>query len=253
MHKKVLITGSTKGIGREVAIKFHSLGWDVCISGRDSNEVLAVVGLLNDLRPKSCIGLRAELGVTHELNRLVEFIGKEWRNLDSIVFNIGSGSGIKGINLDFEENQSILCDNFINIVKTFKFLIPLVRIDSSSSIIFVGSIAQKANVNAPLAYSYSKRALNLFARAQSIKYAPQKILINVINPGHILTSNGIWEKKKQNSIAQFEKFVSENIPVGKMIRPEELAEFIALYATSASNGHLVGQRIDYDGGTSITF
>ena len=93
------------------------------------------------------------------------------------------------------ENELLLKTNYLDVVRTFNYLLPLVKKEKGSSLIFIGSIAQEINVKAPISYSYAKRALNNFVMAQAIEIAPEKISVNIINPGHILTRGGTWEKK----------------------------------------------------------
>jgi len=251
MAKKVLITGSTKGIGKAVAEKFHSQGWDVGITARGQSEVIEIVNLLNQKRQNSAIGIKADLSSTEETMNLKNRLQEEWQEIDCIVFNVGSGSGTKGLIVTSEENELSLKTNYIDVVRTFRNLLPLVKVDMGASLIFIGSIAQEINVKAPISYAYAKRALNNFALAQSLELASKKISVNLINAGHILTKDGVWERKMQNSKEEFEKFISQNIPLGRIGQVEDVAELVFLTANNDFGKYLTGARITLDGGTSL--
>jgi len=251
MAKKVLVTGSTKGIGKAVAEKFHSQGWDVGITARGQSGVIEIINLLNKKRQNSAIGIKADLSSTEETTNLKHRLLQEWHEIDCIVFNVGSGSGTKGLIATSEENELSLRTNYIDVVRTFRNLLPLVKLDMGASLIFIGSIAQEINVNAPISYSYAKRALNNFALAQSLELASKKISVNLINPGHILTKDGVWERKMQNSKEEFEKFISQNIPLGRIGQVEDVAELVFLTANNDFGKYLTGTRITLDGGTSL--
>lgn len=252
MSKKVLVTGSTRGIGKAIIERFHSGNWDVCISGRNINQVEDLANNLNGIRENSAIGLAVDLEVKSELNGLFDLIKKPWGELDCIVFNIGSGSGAKGLTSTFDENELSTRINFTNIVKQFNTIIDLIKLNKQGgSVIFIGSIAQEINVNAPISYSNSKRALNVFAKYQASTLASRKIRVNVINPGHILTETGVWDKKRIDAPESFNDFIEENIPIGSIGKVGEIAEAVFFCADSPNRNFLVGASIDVDGGTSL--
>jgi len=140
MSKKVLVTGSTRGIGKGILERFHRGNWDVCISGRNINEVEGITNNLNGIRNNSAIGMAVDLEAKSDLIALFESINKLWGELDCIVFNIGSGSGVKGLTATFEENELTTKINFTNIVKQFNTFIDLIKLNNrSGSVIFIGS------------------------------------------------------------------------------------------------------------------
>ena len=252
MPKKVLVTGSTRGIGNAIIERFHSGNWDVCISGRNISQVKDLANNLNRIRENSAIGLAVDLEVKRDVSVLFDSIKKSWGELDCIVFNIGSGSGSKGLTSTFDENELSTRINFTNIVKQFNTLIDLIKSNKQGgSVIFIGSIAQEINVNAPITYSNSKRALNVFAKYQASTLASRKIRVNVINPGHILTETGVWNKKRIEAPESFNDFIGKNIPIGSIGKVEEIAEVVFFCADDPTQKFLVGASIDVDGGTSL--
>ena len=251
MAKKVLVTGSTKGIGKAVAEKFHNQGWDVGITARGQTEISEITNLFNQKRKNSAIGIKADLSSIDETRNLKNRLEQEWHEIDCIVFNVGSGTGTKGLKSTSEENELSLRTNYIDVVRTFRNLLPLINKDLGGSLVFIGSIAQKVNVKAPISYSYAKRALNNFALAQSLELSSKKISVNLINPGHILTKDGVWERKMLNNKEEFEKFISLNIPLGRIGQVEDVAELVFLTANNDFGKYLTGSRITLDGGTSL--
>ena len=252
MTKKILITGSTKGIGKGIAQKFQENGWQVCITGRNEQEVNYIVSEFNSIKKDSAIGLASDLSQIKEINQVKKFISNQWGYLDSMVFNIGSGSGPRGINSSFSENKELMEVNYINPVKNFNIFLDLLKSENSSSIIFIGSIAQEVNVGAPISYSYSKKALNIFAKSQASNLATRKISVNVINPGHIFTENGRWGQKS-NLQGEFENFISKNIPVGRMGQIDDVSNIIYRLLEKSDNDYLTGASLNLDGGTSLLF
>ena len=251
MTKKILVTGSTRGIGLGIAEKFHSEGWNVCINGRNQNLVTQITDGLNKKRRESSIGIRADLSNLPEINLMSEVIKTHWSALDCIVFNIGSGHGTKGISSTMEENLSSLKTNFLDVINSFNKLHKLLLQGKTSSVIFIGSIAQDTNVKAPISYAYSKKALNNFARYQAIALSREKVSVNVINPGHIFTEDGVWARKKQNSLKEFNQFIAENIPAKRIGSTTEVAELVFNVTNDLLGNFLSGVSINLDGGTSL--
>lgn len=252
MPKKLLVTGSTKGIGKAILERFHEDNWDVCISGRNNEDVVNLQNKLNMIRKDSAIGVSADLSQEKDVKNLFNYIQNLWGNLDCIVFNVGSGSGAKGISSSFEDNLSLLEVNYTDVVKNFKFLSSLLEKNSNGgNVVFIGSISQDFNVKAPVAYSYSKRAINNFAKSQALVLASKNIKVIVVNPGHILTTGGVWWKKKQECPQDFDEFVSQNIPTGKIGKVENVAEMIFSCVNQNLDGFFTGQSLTIDGGSSL--
>jgi NAD(P)-dependent dehydrogenase (short-subunit alcohol dehydrogenase family) len=139
----------------------------------------------------------------------------------------------------------------LDVVNSFNKLHKLLSQNHPSSIIFIGSIAQETNVNAPFSYAYSKRALNNFARFQAMALAKQNVSVNVVNPGHILTESGVWARKKQESNVEFNNFVSKNIPVQRIGTTYDVAELVFSFTNNLLGSFLSGSSINLDGGTSL--
>jgi 3-oxoacyl-[acyl-carrier protein] reductase len=254
MSKKVLVTGSTRGIGRGIIEKFHSENWDVCITGRDEDQVKNLQYGFNQVRENSAIGICVDLEEKSEAIRLFEHVDKVWGTLDCLVFNIGNGNGPKGIDSDFPSNTELAKINFLDAVWNFYKLIPLLESNKDGgSLVFIGSIAQETNVKAPISYAYSKKAVNTFAKYQARRLAPKGITCNAINPGHILTNNGVWGKKKEDSPELFDDFVSKNIPVGNIGEVENVAELVFFCTNKRLSRYFTGESLTIDGGTSILY
>jgi NAD(P)-dependent dehydrogenase (short-subunit alcohol dehydrogenase family) len=66
-----------------------------------------------------------------------------------------------------------------------------------------------------------------------------------------LTKDGVWERKMQSGKEEFEKFISQNIPLGRIGQVEDVAELVFLTANSEFGKYLTGARITLDGGTSL--
>ena len=248
MTRTILITGSTKGIGLELARKFYQSNWNVLITSRSNVDLENLGFIKNDktniqhfkvdfTKLKDVIWLKNNLALNN--------IG-----LDCLIANVGHSSGAKGLISDFQENLDLINTNLITAIRALSLVDELVSKCENSRIILIGSAAAKARVGAPINYSASKSALVTLLRYFAQKFAKYKIPINLINPGHIHTDEGVWAQKiKENSVLVSE-IVRRNIPMDRLSHGEELAEFIFRIVNSESN-YLTGSEINFDGGLVI--
>ena len=253
MAKKILVTGSTSGLGKGIISKFHSEGWQVCVNGRSDVKVDSVVSDFNNKRAKSAIGIASDFGTLDERLKVYKKILNNYRSIDVIIFNVGSGVGTKGIGSSFQENLKLMEINYLNTIKSFDLFLELLNSNEGASVVFIGSIAASKNVGAPFSYAYSKKALNLFSKYQTLKLISQKINVHSLNPGHILTENGVWGKLKSKSGKEFDEFVKKNIPTEKIGEVQEVSEFVYNLIEKQNSYFIPGEPLRLDGGASLLF
>ena len=75
--------------------------------------------------------------------------------------------------------------------------------------------------------------------------------MNVVNPGHTITEEGVWGRRKKESIKVFDEFISRSIPLGSIGKVEDIAEVVFSCANQDFIKYLTGQIINVDGGTSL--
>lgn len=252
MTKKILVTGSTKGIGFEIVNLFRSNNWEVCLTGRNQETLTEICNSMNIDKLKKALGIKTNFLKNEDIKFLFNQIKSEWTDLDCIVFNVGDGSGLKGIKSTADENERIFELNFMQTYKAVNILRYLLKPNAQSSIIFIGSIAAFKNVKAPLNYAMAKFSLTTFTKVLAKKLASDGIRVNCINPGHILTKGGVWEQKQLNSQKEFNEFVGKNIPLGQIGSTRDIAD--AVYSiVNLENNYLSGNSINVDGGLILNY
>jgi 3-oxoacyl-[acyl-carrier protein] reductase len=249
MSKNILVTGSTKGIGLEIARKFNNSGWKVLATSRSDVNI-------SDFRKEfdyqeNVSHFKVDFLINAEISKLKIDIENFYGKIDCLVINVGTGSGTRGINSDFVQNLQQLENNFFTAYRTLKILKDTLTKSDNSRVIIIGSVAGKVNVGAPINYSAAKYALvNLMKNYVKI-LSKDGISLNLINPGHTLTMDGLWEKKIKLDPEGVQKMLSEYVPLNKIGLGSDLAEFTYLLTLMGSN-YLNGAQIDLDGGLTIT-
>ena len=107
------------------------------------------------------------------------------------------------------------------------------------------------NVGAPFNYSSAKSAIVNLMKDYVCKLSQDGISVNLINPGHTLTANGVWDKKLKEDPNEVQKMLTKYVPLKKLGTGSDLAELVFLLAEYKSN-YLNGTQIELDGGLTIS-
>jgi 3-oxoacyl-[acyl-carrier protein] reductase len=249
LNRTILISGSTKGIGLELARKFYDNNWNVIITSRSNIEIESLQFPIN--KQSTLKHFKVDFTKRNDISWLKQQLALDKTRIDCLISNVGDSSGVKGLNSSFQENMHLLDANLISFLRTLNLVDDLLVKSESSRIIVIGSVAGKVRVGAPINYCASKSALMSIVKYCAQEFAKYGISINLINPGHTFTESGVWAQKiEKNSIAVSE-LINSNVPMRRLGTGKELAEFIFHIVTSKSN-YLTGTQIDYDGGLVIS-
>ena len=247
MNKKVLVTGSSRGIGESIGKVFTQKNWDVCFTSRNKDD-------LTELQQKfpnsNHLFEQVDFTNLHQIEKLYNIILKKWGYLNSIVINVGSGSGEKTLRSSYKNNSEVYKQNFYSAYFSSMLLSSLLKKSKDSSLTFIGSIAANVNVQSPINYALAKKAVENLGINLSIKLSNYSIRVNVIHPGHTLTHGGYWEKKKLDSAEDFRNFIDSRTLVKDIIQTEEIANFVYNVTYSNFSQKLTGTVYILDAGSS---
>ena len=244
-RKIVLVTGSTKGIGLEIASVFNENNHKVIVNGR--NEIsIKDEKILNE---KGFDYIKCDFSNVRNVSRASDRLKKKYGKLDILICNVG-GSTHAGIQLDTKnEWDRAFGQNFfttINAINYFKNLLPM----GKGKIICISSICGVEHIpGAPIAYSVSKAALNAFVREASVLLAQDGISINAVAPGHILFDGSVWDVKLKNNLSETKKFIQNEISQKKFGKKRDVADLVYWLSSDSSN-YITGSIIKIDGGAT---
>ncbi len=239
--KFALITGSSEGIGFNIAKTLQDNGCIVTINGRNKSKLSFASKKLNN-----CIAIKGDVTNYKEAHKIIQNYKRHYKRLDILVCNVGNGKKINEI-ADINEWHNSFDINFwssINIIKSAeKFLIK-----SRSSIICISSICGLEHVNgSPIPYSVAKSALNSFVVNQSKFFGNFKTRINAIAPGNIVFQGSTWLKKMKKSPIKTKNYINQNVPLKLFGKPEDVSNMV-LYLSSDETKYITGSIFKIDGG-----
>lgn len=235
--KYALVTGSTRGIGKEIAIEFLKRGCFVILnysfSDIDAKKTEKELSKISS----SFEVVKADLSTFDGLKVLVKRVKFLCRKLDYVVLNAGCTSRKGFVDFDFDEWTKVMNTNLNIPVFLVKELNGIIR--NGGNILFIGSILGIYPHSVSIPYGVSKAGLHMFAKYLVSVFAKRKITVNVIAPGFVDTS---WHKDKTNSRRQS---IESKIALGRFAKVEEVA---SICMNVVDNGYINGQVIVVDGG-----
>lgn len=241
--KTVVVTGGAKGIGAAVVRALAADGFDVALTCRASSG--AARDLIDDLTrqytAQSFTSLEADLADAAQLEALAAKL-ETMTELYGLVHNAGATADALAAMLDLTRAQMLMQVNFFAMARLIKAALrPMMRA-RAGRIIGVGSITATRGAQGNAAYAASKGAMASYMRALAVETGSRGITANVIAPGYVDTDMLAPYAGQRSS-------VERQIPVGRYVRPEEVAALVAFLCGPAA-ASITGAEIPIDGGLS---
>lgn len=237
-EKNILITGASKGLGREIKNYYLNKNFNLInISRSKIKNRINLFNIQNDL--------------THFQKTLNIFkkIKKNFKHLDAIICCTGSGKKISDDDMNNNIIQHYLDLNLFTIINTINSYLKIYN-KKSTKIVIISSIVSKKIIEAPIGYSISKRALDYFVKIFAKKYSNYKININTISPGNIFINGNNWDMKLKKNKKQVLKYINKEVPLKSFIDPSDILPIIDVLISKNGN-NVTGSDFIIDGGQSI--
>ena len=241
VNKNAIVTGGTRGIGKEIAKTLAKNGANIAINYRKYNE--EVENLVEELRSVGVkvSAIKCDVRNDEEVNNFIKEVKNNFGSVDILVNNAGitkDGLLLRMSEKDFNDVIDVNLKGTFNMTKAVSSIIIKQRfgkIINISSVVGVAGNAGQCN------YSASKAGVIGFSKSVARELASRNINVNVIAPGYINTdmTNGLSEKVKEE--------ILKTIPMKKIGEPSEIAN-LALFLSSDLSSYITGQVINVDGG-----
>lgn len=242
MKKKyILVTGSSRGIGRSIALKFASEGYHVFLNCRHSLDKLELVRQeILEKGQGSCTLVPGDVGNPEDVRQIFGTIHSVCPSLDVLVNNAGISHIGLLIDMTDDEWNRLLASNLSSAFYCCREALKDMVSAKSGCIINISSMWGTTGASCEAAYSAVKSGMNGLTRALAKEYAPSHIAVNAIACGVIDTEmNGQLSDDERASLAA-------DIPAGRFASPEEVADLV--WQTAGSPTYMTGQVIGIDGG-----
>ena len=240
--KVALVTGSSSGIGKAIALKFAREGADVVIvsSKRSVQKGEAVAALARELGSDS-IYLEANFENENEIENMFERVKQKYNSLDILVNNAGAQMGGDLNTITIEKLDYEMKVNVYALIKCSQLAVKMMN--SKGWIINTSSFRglDYAGRSPIMGYCATKATVNSITRTMALELSPN-IYVNAVMPGFVYTEN--YEKFDE----KLKQVWLENTPIKRFVKPDEIADIYLMLATTEI---ITGTVINADGGVSL--
>jgi len=242
-NKVIIITGSTTGIGKAIAVACVAEGARVIIHGLEKELGESVVSSIGTDKAALVI---EDISIEGAPERLVDHAVKTFGRVDAVVNNAAAVVSSNIHNTDLAFLRKVLDINTLAPFALIKAALPYLR-SSKGSVLNIGSVNAWSGEPNLLAYSVSKGALMTLTRnLGDTLHREDGVRVNQINPGWVLTETET-QRKREHGLASdwYTKVPKAYAPAGRIIWPSEIAA-AAIYWLADESGPISGQVVDLE-------
>lgn len=241
MNKVALITGGTRGIGKEIAYTLAEENYDIIINYRTENEELMKLKKEIEQKRVRCLLLKGDVSNFEDCKKLVEEAINRMNHIDVLVNNAGITKDMLLMRMKPEDFNEVINVNLIGTFNMTKNVINYMMKERKGRIINVSSVVGISGNAGQTNYAASKAGIIGFTKSLAKEVASRNILVNAIAPGFIQTDmTNILKENVKDEIAK-------TIPLKRKGTAKDVANVVK-FLVSEDSSYITGQVIQVDGG-----
>lgn len=245
-NKTVIVTGSSRGIGKAMAEQLGLRGANVCVSSRNLEACEEVASQIREQGGRA-IALRASISQPSELEALVSDTRAEFGPIYGVICNAATNPHYGSLeSLDDDVHLKIYRNNVLSSLQLVRLVKDDMKKSGEGSIVFISSIAGFKGSSTVGAYGISKAGDVQLARNLAVEWGPLNIRVNCIAPGLVETKMAAALLADKELI----RFTEETLPLRRFGQPVDIAG-VAVFLMSDASAFITGQTIVADGGALV--
>ena len=241
MSKVALITGATRGIGRQIAVTLSKEGYNIAINYRTRNEDLENTKKEIEENNVKCFEVQGDVSNFEDCERFVKEIIEKYGKIDVLVNNAGITKDTLLMRMNKEDFNTVIDINLCGTFNVTKNVISHMIKARYGKIINISSVVGISGNAGQTNYSASKAGIIGFTKSLAKEVASRNIFVNAVAPGFIETS--MTEILKEN----VKEEILKSIPLRRMGTVQDVANVVKFLASDESS-YITGQVINVDGG-----
>ena len=241
MEKCALITGATRGIGKQIAITLAKQGYNIALNYRKENEELENTKKEIEEIGVQVLAVKGDVANFEDCENFVKQVIERFGQIDVLVNNAGITKDMLLMRMKKEDFEQVIDTNLVGTFNVTKNVVPYMMKARSGRIINISSVVGISGNAGQTNYSASKAGIIGFTKSLAKEIASRSILVNAVAPGFIETNmTDILKDDVKQEIAK-------NIPLKRMGTAQDVANVVKFLASDDSS-YITGQVINVDGG-----
>ena len=241
MDKCALITGATRGIGKQIAITLAKQGYNIALNYRKENEELENTKKEIEKIGVQILAVKGDVANFEACENFVKQVIERFGQIDVLVNNAGITKDMLLMRMKKEDFEQVIDTNLVGTFNVTKNVVPYMMKARSGRIINISSVVGISGNAGQTNYSASKAGIIGFTKSLAKEIASRNILVNAVAPGFIETNmtDVLKDDVKQE--------IAKNIPLKRMGTTQDVANVVKFLASDDSS-YITGQVINVDGG-----
>jgi len=246
MDKCALITGATRGIGKQIAITLAKQGYNIALNYRKENEELENTKKEIEKIGVQVLAVKGDVANFENCENFVKQVIERFGQIDVLVNNAGITKDMLLMRMKKEDFEQVIDTNLVGTFNVTKNVVPYMMKARSGRIINISSVVGISGNAGQTNYSASKAGIIGFTKSLAKEIASRNILVNAVAPGFIETNmtDVLKDDVKQE--------IAKNIPLKRMGTTQDVANVVKFLASDDSS-YITGQVINVDGGMLMWF
>lgn len=241
-RKIAVVTGAAQGIGKAIAMGLAKEGASVVVVDLNVEKAKLVADQIAEETGRRAIAIGTDVADKQSVQGMVDQTLEEFGQIDILVNNAGI---IRRGSLETMTDQDwhdVVGTNLTGVYYLCRAVVPIMRGQGSGKIVNISSVAGKTgDITSSPGYGPSKAGIDCLTKSLARELAPYGINVNAVAPHAIETEmSAEWSEEKRKNVVSA-------IPLGRMGKPEEVAEVVAFLASDKAS-FITGEIIDVNGG-----
>lgn len=241
MSNTALITGATRGIGKQIAITLAKEGYNIVLNYRKENDDLLKIKEEIEANNVKCLAIKCDVSNFDDCKNMVDRAIKVFGNIDCLVNNAGITKDMLLMRMKKEDFEEVVDVNLVGTFNVTKNAIGYMMKARSGRIINISSVVGISGNVGQTNYASSKAGIIGFTKSLAKEVASRNILVNAVAPGFIKTD--MTECLKD----EIKEEIAKSIPLRRMGDAQDVANVVKFLASNDS-AYITGQVINIDGG-----
>ena len=241
MKQVALVTGSSRGIGRGIALQLAREGWDICVNYIQHRE--AAEDVVSQIRTlgRDAIAVQADVADGQAVFAMVKTAEEQLGPISLLVNNAGVAGQALFQDITDEMWNRYMGVNLGGARNTIRAVLPHMLHEKAGCIVNISSMWGLRGASCEVTYACTKAALIALARSLALELAPSHIRVNCVAPGVIDTD--MVQVLGQDVLEE----LAQQTPLGRLGTPADIAHAVAFFASEKAS-FITGQVLTADGG-----